>query len=104
VSYGWTRRGLNASAASTVVLGADRSLQTAGAAAGPPGTQGNHADGWNVVTVDARVRFVAIHDPCSPFTTLGATAGPDADHLAMEWAGSNPAGKAPPLNPAAPGR
>ncbi|MEZ6186703.1 MAG: hypothetical protein R3F62_17040 [Planctomycetota bacterium] len=95
LSYGWTRRPLNSNAGANTLLTADRSLLTTTPQA-LPGTRGNHAEGWHVARADASSSFLLASDPSSPFTTLGAITGPDAGHLAMEWAGNNPAGKTPP--------
>ncbi|MEZ6186702.1 MAG: hypothetical protein R3F62_17035 [Planctomycetota bacterium] len=93
MSYGWTRRPLNTNARGAVKLGADRALASTSPTVWEPG---NHADGWNVARVDCSTGYLGAEDPSAPFTTLGATAGPDAGYLALEWAGANPFGKTPP--------
>lgn len=53
LSYGWTRRGLNANTRSNVPLLADRALFDGEGALG-----GNHAEGWNVAQADGSVEFL----------------------------------------------
>lgn len=68
LSYGWTIKGLNVGARSTMLLGADRSLRepgNEGAGAVNPIEIGNHPDGFNVVRTDGTVEFVPRDDPSS---------------------------------------
>lgn len=101
LSYGWTRKPMNNNASGATLLGADRSIRLPSAVTpAPPGTLGNHPDGWNVVHVDASVEFLSARydrgDGVEPFDYLGATGDANRDgFLAMEWAGANPLGKTP---------
>jgi len=101
LSYGWTRKPMNANARGAALLGADRSIRLPSAVTpAPPGTLGNHPDGWNVVHVDASTTFLSARydrgDGVEPFDYLGATGDASRDgFLAMEWAGANPLGKTP---------
>jgi prepilin-type N-terminal cleavage/methylation domain-containing protein len=77
LSYGWTRRGMNANVRSTALLGTDRSLRVGesaetGASGGAgPIDGGNHADGWNVLQADGTVSFVSVGTP--DYTKLDVT-------------------------------
>jgi prepilin-type N-terminal cleavage/methylation domain-containing protein len=71
LSYGWTRKGMNANVRSTAILGADRSVRTEDAADSDstvtdadPSAFGNHQDGWNVLKVDGTVELLTTgYDP-----------------------------------------
>lgn len=101
LSYGWTRKPMNANARGAGLLAADRSIRLPSTVSpAPPGSLGNHPDGWNVAHVDASVSFLSARydrgDGVEPFDYLGATGDASRDgFLAMEWAGANPLGKTP---------
>ena len=89
VSYGWTRKGMNENVASNALLSADRSLRRE-EKGGPSatvmnGVNGNHADGWNALQVDAAVRWLALAGDPPPYTylTLMSKTNPNAGFLAM---------------------
>lgn len=70
LSYGWTRRGLNANGRHDVKVAADRS-------------RANHGDGWNVLALDATVTWVG--DPEAQAQLLSTTAGePAAGFLGIQ--------------------
>jgi prepilin-type N-terminal cleavage/methylation domain-containing protein len=87
LSYGWTRRGMNANIRSTAMLGSDRAQKDEDAAvagstggAPDPGAAGNHTDGWNVLKVDATVEFYSPSrdlrgDGTDAITVLTGTGG-----------------------------
>lgn len=69
LSYGWTRRGLNSNARSSMSLAADRSVRTQDSIdALDPGEAGNHEAGLNVAKADGAVFFEALTQ--DPFTEL----------------------------------
>ncbi len=73
LSFGWQRRGLTSGGAmSGDTIAADRAVRgdDAGPGEGLPGSAGNHAGGWNVVTVASGVQWIpadaALTEPYSP--------------------------------------
>jgi prepilin-type N-terminal cleavage/methylation domain-containing protein len=89
LSYGWTRRGMNANVRSTALLSADRSVRreqdVIDRGATLNGELGNHTAGWSVLQADAAVVWLALGSDPAPYTYLTGTAAsdPHAGYLAM---------------------
>jgi hypothetical protein len=79
LSYGWTRRGMNANARTATELAADRA-------------RANHGDGWNVLQLNATVAWVG--DPAAQATLIATTTEPTSGFLGIQG----------PDDPAPPGR
>jgi hypothetical protein len=71
LSYGTTRRGMNANVRSTAMLAADRAIRD-GTDVGNP-LEGNHEDGWNLLKVDATVEWISTQFSPAPGTWLTET-------------------------------
>lgn len=78
LSYGWSRRGMNANVRAAVLISADRALKDPSAT---NALTGNHDDGWNVGRADGTVNWV---QPPADHLTLTDPADTESGYLSIK--------------------
>ena len=75
LSFGWTRKGMNANVRSTAIMGADRAIRDEdeladGTSTVQAGEQGNHSEGYNVLQADGAVNWLSLGTEPQPQSYL----------------------------------
>jgi prepilin-type N-terminal cleavage/methylation domain-containing protein len=86
LSYGWTRKYMNANNPSSSLLGADRSIRVqsevdAGGGTGITGDFGNHTEGWNTLQCDGTVSWFGVGQDGAKALNQTAVSGQYAPHF-----------------------